>query len=81
MRGSGTLRNDPARTIAGALGHQPAFECSLGGAPIVYFDTLDSIGRYIELWDNSAVFKDLFQMVEDAAIGWDGHDPVRALPR
>ena len=43
--------------------------------------TLDSIGRYIELWDNSAVFKDLFQMVEDAAIGWDGHDPVRALPR
>jgi catechol 2,3-dioxygenase-like lactoylglutathione lyase family enzyme len=64
-----------------ALGHKAAFECTLGGAPVVYFDTLDSVGHYIELWDNSAVFKDLFQMIEDAAIGWDGHDPVRTLPR
>lgn len=62
-----------------ALGHRAAFECSLGGAPVVYFDTLERVGHYIELWDNSPVFKDLFQMIEDAAIGWDGRDPVRPL--
>lgn len=64
-----------------ALGHRAAFECTLGGAPLVYFDTLDAVGHYIELWDNSPVFKDLFQVIEDAAVDWDGRDPVRALPR
>ena len=63
-----------------ALGHRIAFECTLGGAPLVYFDTLDAVGHYIELWDNSPVFKDLFEMIEEAAVGWDGQDPVRTLP-
>ncbi len=63
-----------------ALGHAAAFECTVGGAPLTYFDTVKSIGHYIELWDNSSVFKDLFQMVEDAAIGWDGKNPVRPGP-
>jgi hypothetical protein len=61
------------------LGHQVAFECSVGGAPVVYFDTLDTVGHYIELWDNNSVFKDLFLMVEQAAIDWQGEDPVRSL--
>ena len=45
-----------------------------------YFDTVASVGHYIELWDNAAVFKDLFMLVEDAARGWDGRDPVRPGP-
>ncbi len=62
-----------------ALGFEAAFECTVGGAPLTYFDTVKTLGHYTELWDNSAVFKDLFLMVEDAAKGWDGRDPVRKL--
>ena len=62
-----------------AQGHQVAFECTVGEAPLVYFDTVKSLGHYTELWDNKAVFKDLFLMVEEAAQGWDGSDPIRTL--
>jgi catechol 2,3-dioxygenase-like lactoylglutathione lyase family enzyme len=62
-----------------ARGVEAAFECTVGGAPLTYFDTVASIGHYTELWDNSAVFKDLFLMVEDAAKGWDGREPVRRM--
>jgi hypothetical protein len=61
------------------LGHAAAFECKVGGAPLTYFDTVDSIGHFIELWDNSETFKEMFLMVEDAAKGWDGSDPIRPL--
>jgi len=62
-----------------ARGVEAAFECTVGGAPLTYFDTVASIGHYTELWDNSQVFKDLFLMVENAAQGWDGRDPVRSM--
>jgi hypothetical protein len=62
------------------LGHEAAFECTVGGAELTYFDTVASIGHYIELWDNSDVYKNLFKMVEDAAVGWDGKDPIRKGP-
>ena len=62
------------------LGHEAAFECTVGGAELTYFDTVDTVGHYIELWDNSDVFKDLFMLVEDAARDWDGTDPVRPGP-
>lgn len=42
--------------------------------------TVASGGHYIQLWDNKDVFKRLFLRVEDAAKGWDGSKPVRALP-
>ncbi len=60
-------------------GHEAAFECKVGGSPLTYFDTVDSIGHFIELWDNSDTFKEMFLMVEDAAKGWDGNDPIRPL--
>jgi len=63
-----------------ALGHEAAFECTVGNAELVYFDTVATIGHYTELWDNHSVFKDLFIMVEDAAKNWDGKDPVRPGP-
>lgn len=63
-----------------ALGHEPAFECTVGDAPLVYFDTVDTVGHFIELWDNNDVFKDMFDMIEGAAAGWDGKDPVRPMP-
>ena len=62
------------------LGHVAAFECTVGGAPLTYFDTVATIGHYTELWDNAQVFKDLFMTVEDAAKGWDGKHAVRKGP-
>ncbi len=77
----GMMPVDYAATCAEyrALGHEAAFECSVGGAPLVYFDTVATVGHFIELWDNHPVFKDLFLRVEEAAKGWDGSDPVRPL--
>ena len=63
-----------------ARGHEAAFECTVAGAPLVYFDTVNSVGHFIELWDNNEVYLDLFKLVEDAAKGWDGSDPVRPSP-
>ena len=63
-----------------SLGHEAAFECTIGGAPLVYFDTVETVGHYIELWDNSSVFKNLFDMIEGAATDWDGKDPIRPGP-
>ena len=61
------------------LGHKVAFECTLAGAPLVYFDTLDACGHYTELWDNNDFYKDLFLEIENAAKDWDGKDPVRTM--
>lgn len=62
------------------LGHEAAFEATVGGANLVYFDTVDALGHFTELWDNADVFKDLFDLIENAAKGWDGKDPVRPSP-
>ncbi len=78
----GMMPEDYAATCAeyAARGHEAAFECTVGGAPLTYFDTVDTVGHFIELWDNSDVYKDLFMLVEGAAKGWDGSDPVRPGP-
>jgi len=62
------------------LGHDVAFECTMGGAELTYFDTLGAVGHYIELWENSDVFNDIALVVENAARGWDGSDPIRPPP-
>lgn len=78
----GMMPTDFAATCAQfkALGYEPAFECTLAGAPLVYFDTVQTVGHFIELWDNNDFYKDLFMVIEDAAKGWDGSDPVRPPP-
>jgi hypothetical protein len=78
----GMMPVDYAATCAQyeALGHEAAFQCDIGGAELTYFDTVAKLGHFIELWDNNSIYKDLFALVEDAAIGWDGKDPVRPGP-
>ena len=60
-----------------ALGHEPAFECTIGGAALVYLDTVDTLGHFTELWDNSDVFKDFMESVKAASVGWTGENPIR----
>ncbi|WP_424934279.1 VOC family protein [Amaricoccus macauensis] len=59
------------------LGHAPAFECTIGDSPLVYFDMLDTLGHYVEFWEDSAVYREIFRRTEEAARSWDGSDPVR----
>ena len=75
----GLMPENYAETCADyrARGHAAAFTCTVAGAELTYFDTVASLGHYTELWDNSSVFKDLFLRVENAAVGWDGRDPIR----
>ena len=61
------------------VGHETAFEGKVGGSPFAYFDTVDSVGHFIELWDNCETFKEMFLMIEDAAKGWDGSDAIRPM--
>jgi hypothetical protein len=63
-----------------ALGHEAAFVCDIGGAELTYFDTVDTVGHFIELWEHNVIFTDLFDMVENAAKDWDGKDPIRPGP-
>lgn len=63
-----------------ASGLETAFECDFGGADLAYFDMLDSLGHFVELWDNHENFTGLFTMIEEAAKDWNGEDPVRPMP-
>jgi catechol 2,3-dioxygenase-like lactoylglutathione lyase family enzyme len=75
----GIMPVDYSATVAQytSQGIEAAFECSLGGAPVVYFDTVAQLGHFTEFWDNSPVFKDFFASIASAAKDWDGRDPVR----
>ena len=59
------------------LGFDAAFECSIGGTQLVYFDTVDALGHFTELWDRSESFIEFQRSVKEAAVGWDGEDPIR----
>ncbi len=50
----------------------------VGDTHVVYFDTVQAIGHFTELWENTAALNELFLMVENAAKDWDGKDPVRS---
>ncbi len=59
-------------------GYEPAFECDIGGSPLCYFDFLNELGHFVEFWENSPLYRDIFRTTEEAARGWDGSDPVRS---
>ena len=42
-------------------------------------DGLDERGHLIEIYEPTTALERLYDMVRDAAIGWDGADPVRTL--
>lgn len=78
----GIMPEDYAAALAyhADLGHAPAFEADFGGAKLTYIDTLDSLGHFIEFWDNHDNFKGLFEMIKAETDAWDGKDPIRQMP-
>ena len=60
-----------------SLGFEAAFECSIGGTQLVYYDTLSALGHFTELWARSESFLEFQRSVKEAALTWDGRDPIR----
>ncbi len=44
-----------------------------------FYDATASMGHLIEIYEPTPPLKAFYDMVRDAAIGWDGADPVRVL--
>lgn len=58
-----------------------ACEGNLDGLRFAYVDTRSSLGYMLELVDDCEAIRTLFRAVKEAAIGWDGADPVRFLEK
>jgi methylmalonyl-CoA/ethylmalonyl-CoA epimerase len=65
-----------------ALGHPVAWALTLPGiCRVNYHDTLATFGHFLEVWESTEAMRGLLEMVESAAQGWDGSDPVRRIGR
>lgn len=62
-----------------AMDVELAQEADTGGIRFAYFDTRKRIGCMSEVVQRSEGFDDLSKMIADAAVDWDGANPVRSL--
>ncbi len=61
-------------------GHTEAFRGTMeDGFQFVFIDTVASLGHMVELYRPVSALVGFYDMVADAAAGWDGSDPVRVL--
>jgi hypothetical protein len=61
-------------------GHAEAFRGTMDdGFQFVFIDTLASLGHMVELYRPVPALVGFYDMVADAAAGWNGDDPVRIL--
>ena len=49
------------------------------GFQFVFIDTVASLGHMVELYRPVSALVGFYDMVADAAAGWDGSEPVRVL--
>ena len=61
-----------------ASGCALAFYTMLRGAPLAYFDTTAQLPGMVELIEMNKMREDMFTMMYDASLAWDGSEPVRA---
>lgn len=61
------------------LGFPVAHAGWVGDMRFAYLDTRASLGFMTEIIEDRQYVRDLFKMVADAAVGWDGDEPVRFL--
>jgi hypothetical protein len=75
--------NDVSADIALYIekGFDVAARGNAGGiAQFAYIDTSSVFGHMIELVEKNKIIRSFFNTVADAAIEWDGTDPVRSYP-
>ena len=49
------------------------------GMPFGFFDARAELGHLIEIYERTERLAGFYAMVRDAAVGWDGSDPIRLL--
>ncbi len=64
---------------AEASGLTLAQSAMAGATRFVFIDDVAANGHYWELYEPTAGLRGFYDMVRDAAVGWDGSDPVRTL--
>lgn len=62
-----------------AAGHNVGHRGTISGGRFVYFDTNSHGGTVIELSEQTGEKAAMFQAVRDAAVDWDGSDPIRVV--
>ena len=65
-----------------ALGFPTVMTCRLpavGGMRLAWHDARSVTGAMIEVYEESKLMRKFYQRVAQAAEGWDGTDPIRAL--
>jgi len=61
------------------MGVEVAAQATFAALRFAYFDTRDLVGCMTEVLEHDAELEGIFKMVADAAVGWDGSDPVRIV--
>ena len=69
-----------ARRASSARGwSEVLFAETPGGTPFAHVDARDELGHLVEFYEPTDRIRRLYALVADAADGWAGVDPVRAL--
>jgi len=62
------------------LGHTTVFSGAVAvGGRFAYVDTFDTLGCLVEIIELTPVVSELFHTIEQAAVNWNGEDPIRTM--
>ncbi|MGI9622787.1 MAG: VOC family protein [Acidimicrobiales bacterium] len=68
---------DDATSSLGALGFDLAQSARAGSTRFNFIDAVDLTGHFFELYEPSEALVGFYDRVREAAVAWDGTDPVR----
>ena len=75
------LLAEGVRFVFGLPGYVEAFYDELpSGSRVAYMDATRDLPGMIELIEHTDAQERVYTEIYEAAIGWDGHDPVRRSP-
>lgn len=70
---------DEATSELTAAGWPPVLVATAGSTRFAFHDGRADLGHLVEIYEGSAPLRRFYAMVADAAVGWDGTDPIRPL--
>jgi catechol 2,3-dioxygenase-like lactoylglutathione lyase family enzyme len=70
---------DAASSALGTAGVPLAMSARAGETRFLFHDARADLGHFLELYEPSSRLLGFYAMVRDAALGWDGRDPVRVM--
>ncbi len=62
-----------------AQGCEIAHSGVVGGKRFCYIDTRPKLGFMVEILEENPAMREMFAVISNAAIGWDGSDPFRPI--